>query len=204
VLLDLRWAIQAESIAGLSLQALVDEVGSFERPALGQLAPFDVDLLCEDHITDLLAAAADVRAPAHHELVADDADGEVVDSVAMILAAHNLGCHVAGRTRRILRVLISQDLCNAHICDAHIARLLHDDVLRLDIAMNHPLIVHVLQAQHHARQHKLRLILTESALDPDMKSQVASRQQVANQVEVLTVLKRVVDVDQEWVLQLFQ
>ena len=52
MLLDLMRAIQAESVGRLPLQALVDEVGSFDGPALGDLVTSDLHLLGKNVISD--------------------------------------------------------------------------------------------------------------------------------------------------------
>ena len=68
--------------------------------------------------------------------------------------------------------------------------------------MNHALFVHVLQAKNHACQHELSLLLTEAPSLPNMKTEIASRQQIADQVQIFSILERVVDVDKEWMLEL--
>ena len=86
----------------------------------------------------------------------------------MILAAHDLRCHIARRTGRIRRVFGAQNLRNTHICDSHVAILLHNYVFRLYVPMDHALIVHVLQTKHHASDHKLGLRLSEAPANPNV------------------------------------
>jgi len=99
MVLDFTRPIQSKSIARLPLQALINEVGSFERPPLRQLMSFNRYLLRKEHIPDLLAGAPHVGPPPHHELVADDAERKVIYAVAVVLPAHDFGGHVAGRAR---------------------------------------------------------------------------------------------------------
>lgn len=102
-------------------------------------------MLGENHVSDLLARPAHVRTAPKHELVTDDAEGEVVDRLRVVLSAHDFGCHVAWRARSVLGVLGLEDLCNAHIRDSHVAIVFHHNVFRLDISVDHALVVHVLE-----------------------------------------------------------
>ena len=104
MLLDFRRPVESKSVSWFSLQELVDEISSFKRPAFGQVASFDLYLLSKDHISDLLASSSDVGPPAQHELVTDDTQGEIVNRVGVILAAHHFGCHIARCSRRILGI----------------------------------------------------------------------------------------------------
>ena len=101
MLLHLCRPIEPKPVARLSLQTLIDEVCGFERPAIGQLVPLDLDLLGEDHVSDFFATAADVGSAAQHEFVANDSNSKVVNSVAVILPAHNFRRHVARGSRGI-------------------------------------------------------------------------------------------------------
>ena len=67
MLLDLVWAVEPEPISGLSLYQLVDEVGSLQTPALGQIGLLQHDLLLENLVADLLPRLPDVGPAAHHE-----------------------------------------------------------------------------------------------------------------------------------------
>ena len=146
MLLDLGRPVQAESIPGLPLQAFIYEIGGLQGPALRQLVSLDLDLLGEDHVSDFFAAATDVGSATEHELVADDSNSEVVDRVAVILAAHHFGRHVSGCARRVAVVFGAKNFGDSHVSDPHIAVLLHYDVLRFDVAMNDALVVHVFEA----------------------------------------------------------
>ena len=57
----------------------VDEISSLETPSLRDLVLLDLDLLHQDLVADLLSGSAEVGSSAHHELVGNDSEREVVD-----------------------------------------------------------------------------------------------------------------------------
>ena len=83
----------------------VYEVSGFDVPAFGYLILSDMRLLLEDGVPDLFPTFTLVWSAAEHAFPSDDADCEVVSCNAMIILAHDLGCHVAGRARRLIRVV---------------------------------------------------------------------------------------------------
>ena len=58
----------------------------------------NLDLLRQDLVTNFLTILPMVWAFAEHALVGNDSHGEVINSNAMILTAHDLRGHVAWRT----------------------------------------------------------------------------------------------------------
>ena len=64
--------------------------------------------------------------------------------------------------------------------------------------------MHVLQAEHHAGKHELCLVLVEPPALANMVAEIAAREQVRHQVERLSVLERVVNIDQKGMLQLLK
>jgi len=68
--------------------------------------------------------------------------------------------------------------------------------------MQDRVLVQVLQAQEHASNEKLGLLFAETAIAADMVTQVAARHQVNDEVQVFTVLKRMMHVDEERVMKL--
>lgn len=69
----------------------------------------------------------------------------------MILPAHDFRSHVAGRTRRIFRVLWVPNPCDAEVCDPHVAMLIENKILRLNIPMQDAVSMQVLQTSDHTR-----------------------------------------------------
>lgn len=104
---------------------------------------FNRDLFSEKHISDLFPCSADIGPPAHHELISNYTQGKVIDSITVILAAHDLWSHIPWRSTRIRAIISFQDSCNSHIRDPEIPILLHDYILWFDVPMYHILIVHV-------------------------------------------------------------
>ena len=95
VLLDFKSTRGAESSYGLPLQASVDKVCRFKRPAFRQLIALDSGLAVENRLEDLPFCEAQVGSSAHHKLIAEDPEREKVDGNPMVLVLHYLGRHVA-------------------------------------------------------------------------------------------------------------
>ena len=70
--------------------------------------------------------------------------------------------------------------------------------------MDHTLVMHVFQAEHHARKHELSLLLVEPPALAYMVAKIAACEQVRHQVERLSVLERVVNIHQKGMLQLLK
>ena len=60
VILDLIGPVQAEAVRRLPLNHLVDEVCGLNGPALRDLIPLDLDLFCQNVISNLLPTLADI------------------------------------------------------------------------------------------------------------------------------------------------
>ena len=97
VLLDFAWAIKTQSVAWLTLEEFVDEVCCLKRPSFRQLTPFDLNLFCENHVSDFFTASADVRSTAEHELVTNDANSKIICGIRVVLPAHDLWRHISWR-----------------------------------------------------------------------------------------------------------
>mmetsp|Transcript_28927 Transcript_28927/g.84799 ORF Transcript_28927/g.84799 Transcript_28927/m.84799 type:complete len:848 (-) Transcript_28927:442-2985(-) len=90
--------------------------------------------------------------PVHGEVV-----GEVLD---------DLGAEVARRAA--LREGLGahhEPLGEAQVNHLDVARPVHEHVLRLEVAVDHVLLVHVLQGEHHAGDVEARVVLGEGAAD---------------------------------------
>ena len=61
--------------------------------------------------------------------------------------------------------------------------------------MNDSLVMHVFKTEYHTGHHELGLRLREPASSANMVSQVAARQQITDEVQVVSVLECIVDVD---------
>jgi hypothetical protein len=117
-------------------------------------------LLRENVIPYLLSCLPIIGPPPEHKLIPDDPKSEVIHSTAMILPTHDLRRHVSRCPRSVLRVFRSPNARDTQICEAHVAVLIHHHVFRLDVAMDHTIVVHVLQTHYHAGEHKLYMYET--------------------------------------------
>ena len=109
------WALLPETVTRLPLDQSVDKISSICRPVLRNFVLMDFDLFRKDMVTNLLPVLAMVRPLAEHTLIRNDSHCEVVDSHAVILAAHDLGSHIAGRARCVLGVLGVPQASNTQI-----------------------------------------------------------------------------------------
>lgn len=151
MILDFVTATVAQSILRLSLDHFVDEVGGLDPPADRYFLLLNMDLLRENVVPDVLPRLAHVRPLPEHALVGEDADGEVVDGVRVILPAHYFRRHVPRRAGSVLRVLLPPVASDAEVGDAQVALVVDNEVLRLDITMYDLLFVAVLEAGDKTR-----------------------------------------------------
>lgn len=101
MLLDLLYATLAQSFISFSLQTLIDKVRGLYRPTFRQIVSLDADLFGKDAVPDFFSALAQVRPLAHHQLIANDTNSEVVCDKGMILAAHYFRSHVPWSARSV-------------------------------------------------------------------------------------------------------
>ena len=144
-----------ETVTRLPLDQSVDKISSICRPVLRNFILMDFDLFRKDMITNLFSVLAMVRPLAEHTLIGDDSHSEVVDGYTVVLAAHDLGSHIAGRARCVLRVLRIPQTCNTQIRDPQVAILVEDQVLWLDITMQDCILVKIFEAKEHASDKEL-------------------------------------------------
>ena len=81
------WAVETQPPLRLPQQAAIDKVSSLQRPALRHILPSNLNLLGRDLCADFLAGWSFIGATAQHQLVGDNAHGEVVDSNAVVLSS---------------------------------------------------------------------------------------------------------------------
>ena len=62
----------------------------------------------------------------------------------------------------------------------------------------------VFETQEHARNEKFGLLLSELPLLADVISEITSRHVINDEVQVVSILERVVHIDEEWVAELAQ
>lgn len=119
----------------------------------------------------------------------------------MILSSHNFWSHVARSARCVFSILWVPNSCNTKVSKPEVPPLVEDQVLGLDVPVDHPLVVDVLEAEQQAGEEEPGLLLRELAMLRDVVPQVAPVEQVHHQVQVLPVLERVVHVDEEGVFE---
>lgn len=158
---------------------------------------FYIDLTSKNLITDLSSRFANIGPPAVHALVRDHSDCEVVRRHTVVLPAHHFRCHVSGRPRGLRSVIRTPVSRNTEICKSEVPVCFEHQVLWLDITMNDTTAVHCFESLHEACNEKSCLILSKSPLSCNMISQVSTKKQIHHQVQILTILERVMHVHYE-------
>ena len=153
-------------------------------------------------VSDLLTRLAQVGPSPEHTLVGDHTHSEVVNKEGVVLTAHHFRRHVAGRSTCVLRVVLTPDPSNSEVRDSKVPIIFNHQVLRLYVSMNDVLVVDVLEARDKARDKEPGRFFVELPVAANVVPQVSSREEVHNQVKVLTVLKRKLHVYDVHILKL--
>lgn len=196
MVLNVLRTVQTKSVQRLSLNQSIDEVSSLNAPALRNFGALDLDLLGQNMLSDFSPVSAGVRSASEHAFVAYDAHGEVVDSHAMRLLAHDLGCHVAWSSRGVLGVVRVPNSCNSQISDFQIAICVEHQVLRLYISVQNALLVQVFEAHEHAGDEEPGLLLAEPLVFGQVVPEITALHEVNDEVQVLTVFEGEAHVDE--------
>lgn len=117
VIFNVLRPIETKSIKWFSLDESVNEVSSFDGPALRDLHSLDLDLFGKDVLSDLPSVSASVWSSSKHAFIADDTHGEVVNGHSMRLLAHDLWGHVPWSSRSVLGVIWVPNSGDSKICD---------------------------------------------------------------------------------------
>lgn len=70
--------------------------------------------------------------------------------------------------------------------------------------MDHALIVHVFKPEHHARKHELCFFLREPTTLAYVIAQVTTCEKIGYKVEIFSILKGVINIDEERVLEFLE
>mgnify|MGYP006897425005 CR=1 FL=1 len=119
----------------------------------------------------------------------DDSDGVEVNFERMHLFAQDLGCHVPRGTTSIQCLLAVLSPRYSKVSQTKIAQFVKDQILRFDIPVKDLLFVNVLDRCHNASDQKFSLILSEFVGVGQSTSEVGSRQQIHDQVQVVPVIE---------------
>jgi hypothetical protein len=61
--------MEAKAVGRLTLQQLVSEIGSFQRPSLWNIRSLELNLSPKNRITNFLPTSPNIRPPSGHELI---------------------------------------------------------------------------------------------------------------------------------------
>lgn len=107
--------------------------------------PLDLNLLSQNSIPDLFPWLSNIWSLPKHALVRNDAHGKVVDSDSVVLAAHDLGGHVAGSSGRVFGVVRVPDSGDAEVSEAEVSVFFKYQILRFYVSMDDSFIVDVFE-----------------------------------------------------------
>ena len=96
-------------------------------------------------IPDFFTRFSDVWSSTVHALISHNSNGKIVDRSSMVLTAHNFRSHVTWCTGSVLGILRSPDSCYTEISYSHVAIIVDNEVLWLNISMNNLFFVAVFQ-----------------------------------------------------------
>jgi len=206
VVLDFVGPVEPQPVLGLALDQAVNEVRALDAPTRGNLISFYLDLLRQDVVSDFLPAFSHVRPlnhqfhftyTAHHAFEGDDSNCEIVNSDSVVLAAHDLGRHVARGAAGLLGVVRVPNAGDAEVGDPDVAALVEHQIFWLDVPVEDALVVHVLERQKDARDEKAGLFFREAAVPRNVVTKIAPVKEVHHQVQVFSVLEGVLHVYKE-------
>mmetsp|Transcript_43174 Transcript_43174/g.109040 ORF Transcript_43174/g.109040 Transcript_43174/m.109040 type:complete len:322 (+) Transcript_43174:145-1110(+) len=200
VLLDLGRVLQA--LGRVALQQLQDKVGCLRAERLG-----DVKLGAHDlgvHLLHVLGVEGrQARQHFEHQRAkAPPVDGFAVRIAFKHLRSKVLGCSTEGRGARV--VCVQALLGDAKVRHADVAVGGEQQVLGLEVAVQHAVGVQVLQPQYNLSAVEARARLAELLVLLEMVEQLAAVHKVHDEEELVGCLEGVVEVHQEGVHQLLQ
>lgn len=149
------------------------------------------------------------RVLAAEEFEEQDAEAEPVDRAAVVLALHHLGSHVLERAAERRRsfhyftAIFVADLAQAEVSDAQVAFRVDQDVFGFQVAVDHALLVHMLESEDDLRCVKLGNILREAITVALVKvvEELTPVDELHYHVEERLVLKRVLKFHNERMIE---
>lgn len=160
----------------------VNEISSFDTPAIWHISLLDLYLFGKDVLSDLLSTSSSVWAPAKHAFISDDTHSKVVDCHSVRLLAHYFGSHVSWSTGCILRVIWIPDPSNSQVCNFEETILVKDKIFRFDISMKDTFLMKVLKRQQHASYEESSLFLAELSVLGQMIPEITTGHKIYNKV----------------------
>lgn len=145
-----------------------------------------------------------MRPSARHALIENDPERVVVDREGMILVTEDFRRHVPRSARGVFRVLCSPVFGDPEVGKVKIALIVEDKVFGLEVTVDDVLAMHVFQGKHYASSEEFALLLIEGLVLDHVEPEIAARQAWHDQVQVVTILERVLHADDEWAVQLLQ
>ena len=141
----------SNSICWLACQTLIDEVSCGDGPSFRNLKLFYLHLFCQDLVSNFFPRTPYIRSAAHHTLVTNHANGEVISGEPVIVATHNLWGHVAGRARSFTCVVWGKDSSDSKVSQTQVAFVVKDKIFRLYVSMDYLSVMDCFKGVNKAR-----------------------------------------------------
>mmetsp|Transcript_25219 Transcript_25219/g.48848 ORF Transcript_25219/g.48848 Transcript_25219/m.48848 type:complete len:181 (+) Transcript_25219:1675-2217(+) len=119
----------------------------------------------------------------------------------MALIPDEFGCDVLGRSAKSIG-LESDFLSEAKVSDLEEAVFVEEQVLWLQIAINHIFRVKILENQNDMSRIKLGRVIIEPSRLPEMSEELPANNTLHDKVKTIVVLKGCMQVHNEWMLLL--
>mmetsp|Transcript_119210 Transcript_119210/g.297406 ORF Transcript_119210/g.297406 Transcript_119210/m.297406 type:complete len:313 (+) Transcript_119210:16-954(+) len=157
----------------------------------------------QDPSVDLWRVGRSERTRASHQLVQEDPEAPPIRSVAVagVACFHNFWGHVARRPANSIRAVFwpGQTRRHAKVAQLAVPGPIEHHVLHLNVAVDHPLAVQVLQRPQHARHVEAGVPLRAVEAVPDVHgAKVASQSRLHQEEEVLAAVECCDEPDDEW------
>ena len=115
----------------------------------------------------------------------------------MRLLAHYLRSHVPWGSRGILGVIWVPYSSNTQVSDLQITIFVENQVFRFYVSMKNTFLMQIFERQQHTSNEKSSLLLCKFLMFSQMISEITSLHHVYDEIEVLSILKGIVHVNQE-------
>jgi len=128
---DLVRPIISQSVLWFTLNQLIHKVNSLLGPIIRNIFFPNLNLFCQNFISDLLPVRSYIGPKPENALKNNDSECIVIYSYSMVASAHHLRCHIARSSWGIAWILRFPNTSNSQISYSYIAFSIKDKILWL-------------------------------------------------------------------------
>ncbi len=151
-----------------------------------------------------MASALITSYPTKHAFKDNNSQGEIIYWERVVLPVDNFRRHVTWCTASVWIVLGTHCSGYSKVSYSYISFIINNEILRFDIPMYDAIGVEVLESDDDADSKKPDYLLFEELVLTDMVTEVSSRHEVHNKVEVFSILKGKHHIHKEGVFEVCQ